>query len=105
VTLEPGWSWIEYAKLQEKTDSCQVSHTSLIHSGRVRTIMDDETVVDSGPGDVAIVPPGHNTSVTGDEPVHLYRLLRNRGVYQGTQTVKWTGWDYLVPRPKLKSFS
>jgi len=29
--------------------------------------MDDETVVDSGPGDVAIVPPGHNTLVVGDE--------------------------------------
>ncbi len=62
VTLEPGWSWEKYVKPQEKTDSCQVSHTTLILSGRVRT------VVDSGPGDVAIVPPGHNTSVTGDEP-------------------------------------
>lgn len=69
MTLEPGWSWIEYAKPQEKTDSsCQVSHTSLILSGRIRTIMDDGTVVDSGPGDVGIVPPGHNTLVVGDEP-------------------------------------
>jgi hypothetical protein len=69
VTLEPGWSWIEYAKPQEKTDSsCQVSHTSLILSGRIGTIMDDGTVVDSGPGDVGIVPPGHNTLVVGDEP-------------------------------------
>lgn len=68
VTLEPGRSWIEYAKLQEKTGSCQVSHTSLIHSGRVRTVMDDETVVDRGPGDVGIVPPNHNTLVVGDEP-------------------------------------
>jgi hypothetical protein len=69
VTLEPGWSWIEYVKPQEKTDSsCQVSHTSLILSGRIRTIMDDGTVVDSGPGDVGIVPPGHNTLVVGDEP-------------------------------------
>ncbi|HEX6281573.1 MAG TPA: cupin domain-containing protein [Nitrososphaera sp.] len=68
VTLEPGWSWEKYVKPQEKTDSCQVPHTSLILSGRARTIMDDGTVVDSGPGDVAIVPPGHNTLVVGDEP-------------------------------------
>ncbi len=68
VRLEPGWSWEKYVKPQEKTDSCQVSHTSLILSGRARTIMDDGTVVDSGPGDVAIVPPGHNTLVVGDEP-------------------------------------
>jgi hypothetical protein len=30
--------------------------------------MDDGTVVDSGPGDVGIVPLGHNTMVVGDEP-------------------------------------
>jgi len=68
VTLEPGWSWDKYVKPREKTDSCQVAHTSLILSGRARTIMDDGTVYDSGPGDVGIVPPGHNTMVIGDEP-------------------------------------
>ena len=68
VTLEPGWSWDKYVKPREKTDSCQVAHTSLILSGRARTIMDDGTVYDSGPGDIGIVPPGHNTMVIGDEP-------------------------------------
>jgi quercetin dioxygenase-like cupin family protein len=68
VTLEPGWSWEKYVKPQEKTDSCQVSHTSLILSGRVRSVMDDGTVVDGKPGDVAIIPPGHNSMVVGDEP-------------------------------------
>lgn len=68
VTLEPGWSWEKYVKPIEKTGSCQVAHTSLILSGRARTIMDDGTVVDSGPGDIGIVPPGHNTLVLGDEP-------------------------------------
>jgi quercetin dioxygenase-like cupin family protein len=68
VTLEPGWSWEKYLKPQEKTDSCQVGHTSLILSGRVRSVMDDGTVIDGGPGDVAIVPPGHNTWVIGNEP-------------------------------------
>ena len=87
MTLEPGGSWIEYAKLQEKTDSCQVSHTSLIHSGRVRTIIDDGTGGDSGTGEGGIVPPGQKTGVGGDEPMHRNRLLRNRGWYQGTQVV------------------
>ena len=68
VTLQPGWSWEKYVKPIEKTDSCQVAHTSLILSGRARTVMDDGTVVDSGPGDIGIVPPGHNTWVVGDEP-------------------------------------
>ena len=68
VTLEPGWSWDKYVKPREKTDSCQVAHTSLILSGRARTIMDDGTVYESGPGDIGIVPPSHNTMVIGDEP-------------------------------------
>jgi quercetin dioxygenase-like cupin family protein len=68
VTLEPGWSWEKYVKPIEKTDSCKVAHTSLILSGRVRSIMEDGTVIDGRPGDVAIVPPGHNTLVIGDEP-------------------------------------
>ena len=68
VTLQPGWSWEKYVKPIEKTGSCQVAHTSLILSGRARTIMDDGTVVDSGPGDIGMVPPGHNTLVLGDEP-------------------------------------
>jgi len=71
VTLEPGWSWEKYVKPREKTESCQIPHTSLILSGRARTIMDDGTVVDSGPGEVAIVPPGHNTLVGGDEPCSI----------------------------------
>ena len=57
----------KYVKPQEKTDSYKIAHTSLILSGRARTIMDDGTVVDSGPGDVGIVLPGHNTLVIGDE--------------------------------------
>ena len=71
VTLEPGWSWEKYIKPQEKTESCQIPHTSLVLSGRVRTIMDDGTVIDSVPGEVAIVPPGHNTLVVGDEPCSI----------------------------------
>ncbi len=52
----------------EKTDSCQVPHTSLVLSGRVKSIMDDGTAVESGPGDIPMIPPGHNTWVVGDEP-------------------------------------
>jgi quercetin dioxygenase-like cupin family protein len=68
VTLEPGWSWDRYVKPIEKTDSCQVPHTSLVLSGRVKSVMDDGTVVEGGPGDIAMIPPGHNTWVVGDEP-------------------------------------
>lgn len=69
VTLEPGWSWEKYVKPIEKTNSCQVAHTSLILSGKARTVMDDgRTVYENGPGDIGIVPPGHNSMVIGNEP-------------------------------------
>ena len=68
VTLEPGWSWEKHVKPRVNTKSCEVAHASLVVSGRARTVMDDGTVVDSGPGDVGIVPSGHNTWVVGDEP-------------------------------------
>jgi quercetin dioxygenase-like cupin family protein len=30
--------------------------------------VDDGTEIEGGPGDVAVVPPGHNTWVLGNEP-------------------------------------
>jgi quercetin dioxygenase-like cupin family protein len=61
VTLEPGWSWEKHVKPRVNTKSCEVPHTTLIVSGRIRNIMDDGTETESGPGDVALIPPGHNS--------------------------------------------
>ena len=68
VTLQPGWSWEKYVKPKVNTKSCEVPHTSYIISGRMKTVMDDGTEVEGGPGGVAVVPPGHNSWVVGDEP-------------------------------------
>lgn len=67
VTLQPGWSWEKHVKPKVKTDSCKVPHTSYI-SGRMKTVLDDGTEVEGTPRGVAIVPPGHNSWVVGDEP-------------------------------------
>jgi quercetin dioxygenase-like cupin family protein len=68
VTFDPGWSWEKHVKPRVNTKSCEVPHTTLIMSGRIKTIMDDGTEAEGGPGDVAIIPPGHNSWVVGDEP-------------------------------------
>jgi hypothetical protein len=70
-TLEPGWSWSKCIKLLVNTDSCQASHTSYIISGRIKTRMNDGTEVEGGPGDTAVIPPGHDSWVVGDEPCVL----------------------------------
>jgi hypothetical protein len=67
-TLEPGWSWEKCIKPLVKTDSCQASHTAYVISGRIRTRMNDGTEIEGGPGDTAVIPPGHNSWVVGDEP-------------------------------------
>ena len=65
--LEPGWSWEKCVKPIVKTNSCEAPHTSVIISGRMKVKMDDGTEAEGGPGDIAVIPPGHNAWVIGDE--------------------------------------
>jgi mannose-6-phosphate isomerase-like protein (cupin superfamily) len=67
--LEPGWSWERCVKPIVNTKSCEVPHTQYIVSGRIRVKMDDGLEEEFGPGDSAIIPPGHNAWVVGNEPV------------------------------------
>jgi hypothetical protein len=52
-----------------KTDSCQAPHTQYLISGRIKVVMDDGAEEEFGPGDAAVIPPGHNAWVVGNEPV------------------------------------
>jgi mannose-6-phosphate isomerase-like protein (cupin superfamily) len=69
ATLEPGWKWSECVKPIAKTKSCEAPHTQYHISGRLRVRMDDGTESEFGPGDVSIIPPGHDGWVVGNEPV------------------------------------
>jgi hypothetical protein len=67
--LEPGWSWGKCLKPTVKTNSCQALHAEYFISGRLKVVMDDGTEEEFGPGDTAVIPPGHNSWVVGNEPV------------------------------------
>ena len=69
ATLEPGWSWSSCVKPLAKTDSCQAPHTQYHVSGRLGVRMDDGTEAQFSPGDVSMIPPGHDGWVIGNEPV------------------------------------
>ncbi len=71
VSYGPGWKWSEHVKPVVGTDSCQVAHFAYIISGRLHVLMNDSTEADLGPGDVTIIPPGHDAWVIGDEPCVL----------------------------------
>jgi uncharacterized cupin superfamily protein len=66
--FEPGWQWSKSVKPIVKTESCQQHHTGYIISGKMRVRMDDGTEAEAGPGDLAVIPPGHDAWIVGDEP-------------------------------------
>lgn len=72
---QPGWRWSEHSKPRAGTDSCQVHHTGHIVEGQMMIRMDDGTEFEMGPGDAAVVPPGHDGWVVGDETVRYFEII------------------------------
>jgi quercetin dioxygenase-like cupin family protein len=78
--FEPGWRWSEHVKPIAKTDSCEAAHAGYVISGRMKVVMNDGTEDEFGPGDLMIIPPGHDAWVVGDDAMVV---------------VDWTGFgDY-----------
>jgi len=69
ATFQPGWRWSTSVKPIAKTASCQASHLEYHISGRLHVVMDDGSEAEFGPGDVGLIPPGHDAWVVGNEPV------------------------------------
>ncbi len=69
VTLEPGWKWSSDVKQIVKTKSCEISHFLYLLSGTMMFQTDDGNRMEIKPGDVTLVPGGHDAWVVGDEPV------------------------------------
>ena len=68
VTFQPGWKWSECVKPTTGTQSCQTPHVNYILSGCLMVKMDDGTLKEMKPGDIANIPPGHDAWVVGNEP-------------------------------------
>jgi hypothetical protein len=73
-TLEAGWQWSKHVKPVVGGESCQRYHVKIFLAGRQRIRMADGTEMEFGPGDVAIMRPGHDAWVVGDEPNVLIEL-------------------------------
>jgi uncharacterized cupin superfamily protein len=57
-------------------DSCQGSHLAYLITGRLQVVMDDGTKEEFGPGDVSMVPPGHNAWALCNKLVVLIEITR-----------------------------
>lgn len=67
ATFQPGWKWSNDVKPIAGTELCQAPHFGYQLSGRMRVVMADGREFESGPGDVVIIPPGHDAWIVGDE--------------------------------------
>jgi len=67
ATFEPGWRWSECVKPIAGTESCQVAHMGYMIQGRMKVQMDDGSEEEIGPGEVAMIPPGHDAWIVGNE--------------------------------------
>ncbi len=67
--FQPGWKWSTSLKAMAKTETCQAPHFQYQVSGTMHVVMDDGTEKDVKAGEVALVPPGHDAWVVGNEPV------------------------------------
>ena len=66
--FEPGWRWSTSVQPLAQTHSCEAPHFQYHVSGILRVKMDDGTEFDCKPGDVSLLPSGHDAWTVGDEP-------------------------------------
>jgi quercetin dioxygenase-like cupin family protein len=71
LTLQPGWRWSKHVKPIAGTEWCEAPHFQYHLSGRLHVLMMDGTEFEVGPGEVSLLPSGHDGWVVGDEPVVL----------------------------------
>ena len=69
ITFEPGWKWSECVGPIMKTKTCQAMHTEYHVSGKLHVVMNDGAEFDLVAGDVAVIQPGHDAWVVGNESV------------------------------------
>lgn len=69
ATLQPGWKWSTCVKPLVNTPSCEAPHLQYHIAGRLAVRMDDGSEDVFGPGEVSLLPPGHDAWVVGNEAV------------------------------------
>jgi quercetin dioxygenase-like cupin family protein len=83
ATFQPGWRWSSHIKPIVNSDSCESAHVCYFLSGRMMVVADNGEEIEYGPGDFAIMAPGHDAWIVGEEPC---------------QVLDWQGFaDYAKP--------
>ncbi|HUB44510.1 MAG TPA: cupin domain-containing protein [Acetobacteraceae bacterium] len=67
AVFQPGWRWATSVQPIVRTASCEAPHFQYHVAGVLRIRMDDGSEFDCRPGDVSLLPSGHDAWVVGDE--------------------------------------
>jgi len=65
--FEPGWRWSSSLQPIAKTKSCEAAHFQYHVAGVIKVLMDDGTELECRPGDISLLPSGHDAWVVGNE--------------------------------------
>jgi len=68
AVFQPGWKWSTSVQPLAKTRSCEAPHFQYHVSGVLKVVMDDGSEFECRPGDVSLLPSGHDAWVVGKEP-------------------------------------
>lgn len=67
--FQPGWQWSKSIQPIAKTKSCEAPHFQYHVAGVLKIKMDDGKEYECRPGDISLLPSGHDAWVVGNEPV------------------------------------
>jgi len=72
-TYRPGWKFSASVEPWARTSSCQTGHTFYVISGQIAVRMEsgEDEELEFGPGDLGLVPPGHQAWVVGSERAEI----------------------------------
>ena len=68
ATFQPGWKWSTSLQPLIKTKSCEAPHFQYHVAGVIKVVMDDGSEFECKPGDVSLLPSGHDAWVVGEQP-------------------------------------
>lgn len=68
LTLQPGWRWSRDVKPIAGTEWCEAPHFQYHVAGTLHVQMADGDEFDLIPGQVSLLPAGHDAWVVGEEP-------------------------------------
>jgi mannose-6-phosphate isomerase-like protein (cupin superfamily) len=81
VTFDMGARWADDLKPHAGTESCQLPHVALVQSGRLKVVMDDGSEEEFGPGDIMMLPPGHDAWTLGEAPCVFVEFSQGNEYY------------------------